>query len=101
MNVTIYPTRFILEKAFLGSKSLTHRFLIASYLINEGIILENVCENDDINATISFLKEVNKEKEVNKDENNDNKKESKNLQKNYTFTLKDNKNNNIQIESSS
>ena len=61
MNVTIYPTRFILEKAFLGSKSLTHRFLIASFLINEGIILENVANNDDINATISFLKEVGKE----------------------------------------
>ena len=54
MNVTIYPTRFIHEKAFLGSKSLTHRFLIASFLINEGIILENVANNDDINATISF-----------------------------------------------
>ena len=61
MNVTIYPTRFILEKAFLGSKSLTHRFLIASFLINEGIILENVANNDDINATISFLKAVGKE----------------------------------------
>ena len=42
MNVTIYPTRFILEKAFLGSKSLTHRFLIASFLINEGIMLREV-----------------------------------------------------------
>ena len=61
MNVTIYPTHFIFEKAFLGSKSLTHRFLIASWLINEGIILDNVPNNDDINATISFLKAIGKE----------------------------------------
>ena len=61
MNVTIYPTHFIYEKAFLGSKSLTHRFLIASWLVNEGIILDNVPNNDDINATISFLKAIDKE----------------------------------------
>ena len=53
MDVTIRNSRFIAENAFLGSKSLTHRFLIASWLINEAIILENICENDDINA---FLK---------------------------------------------
>ena len=61
MNVTIYPSHFIYENAFLGSKSLTHRFLIASWLVNEGIILENVPLNDDIDATISFLKAIGKE----------------------------------------
>lgn len=61
MNVKIYPSRFILEKHFDGSTSLTHRFLIASWLINEKIFLDNVPSNDDIKATINFLKEVNTE----------------------------------------
>lgn len=61
MNVTIYPSRFILDKHFEGSKSLTHRLLIASMLANEGFILENVPRNDDINATMNFFKALNRE----------------------------------------
>lgn len=61
MNVLIYPSRFILEDDFLGSKNLTHLYLIASFIANQGIILENVSKCDDINATLSFFKEIGKE----------------------------------------
>ena len=61
MNVTIYPSRFILNKEIDGSKALTHRFLLGSILSNEGIILDNIPNNDDIKATLNFLKAINKE----------------------------------------
>ena len=61
MKVTIYPSRFILDKHFEGSKSLTHRLLIGSWLANEGFILENVPNNDDINATLNFFKALGRE----------------------------------------
>ena len=48
MDAKIYSSRFILEKAFDGSTALTHRFLIASWLANEQIFLDNVPTNDDI-----------------------------------------------------
>ena len=56
MNVSIYPSHFILDKAFEGSKSLAHRFIIASFLANEALIIDNVPENDDIEATLNFFK---------------------------------------------
>ena len=40
MNVKIYKSRFILEHKFSGSKSLTHRYLIGAFLLNNGIILQ-------------------------------------------------------------
>lgn len=61
MDVKIYSSRFILEKSFDGSTALTHRFLIASWLANEQIFLDNVPTNDDINATIDFLNQINTE----------------------------------------
>lgn len=61
MNVSIYPSYFILDKAFEGSKSLAHRFIIASFLANEAILLDNVPENDDIDATLNFFKALGKE----------------------------------------
>ena len=61
MKVTIYPSRFILDKHFEGSKSLTHRLLIGSWLSNEGFILENIPNNDDINATLNFFKALGRE----------------------------------------
>lgn len=61
MNVSIYPSHFIFEKAFEGSKSLAHRFLIASFLANEAILIDNVPENDDIEATLNFFKALGKE----------------------------------------
>ena len=42
MNVKIYPSKFILEKDFDGSKSLAHRFLIASFLANDKSIINNI-----------------------------------------------------------
>ena len=58
MNVKIYPSRFISENKFYGSKSLTHRFLIACFLANNGSIIDNIAVNDDIQATLSFFKAV-------------------------------------------
>ena len=61
MKVKIYPSRFILNKEIDGSKALTHRFLLGCLLSNEGIILDNIPNNDDIKATLNFLKAINKE----------------------------------------
>lgn len=61
MNVTIYPSRFILNSKINGSKALTHRFLIASFLANEPFIIDNIPINDDINATLNFFKSIDKE----------------------------------------
>lgn len=61
MNVSIYPSYFILDKAFEGSKALAHRFLIASFLANEAFIIDNIPENDDIEATLNFFKALDKE----------------------------------------
>ena len=61
MNVKIYKSRFILEHKFSGSKSLTHRYLIGAFLLNNGIILDNIAINDDITATLNFFKALQKE----------------------------------------
>ncbi|MCI5745834.1 MAG: hypothetical protein MR270_06105 [Erysipelotrichaceae bacterium] len=61
MNVTIYPSRFILDKNFLGSKDLTQRYLIASWLSNEPIILDNIADNEDVESTLNFFKALKKE----------------------------------------
>lgn len=61
MNVTIYPSRFILEKSFAGSTALTHRYLIASWLMNEGILFENVPENEDVDALFNFFNAIGKD----------------------------------------
>ena len=61
MNVTIYPSRFILDKNFLGSKDLTQRYLIASWLANEPIILDNIADNEDVESTLNFFKALKKE----------------------------------------
>lgn len=58
MNVKIHPSRFISENKFLGSKSLTHRFLLACFLANNSSIIDNIAENDDIDATMSFFKAI-------------------------------------------
>lgn len=61
MNVKIYSSYFIFEKAFEGSKSLAHRFLIASWLAKQAIIIENVPDNEDMEATLNFFKAIEKE----------------------------------------
>ena len=55
MNVTIFPSRFILNKEIDGAKALIHRFLIGSLLANESMIIDNVSINEDIKATLNFL----------------------------------------------
>ncbi len=60
MNITFYPSRFILEKSFSGSTTLAQLFLIASWLINEGILLENVPDNQQMQATFHFFEALDK-----------------------------------------
>ena len=61
MKVSINNSRFIYSKKINGSKALAHRFLIGAFLANEPFIIENVPDNDDIKATLNFLKAINKE----------------------------------------
>jgi len=60
MDVTIRKTHYFGERNFSGSKSLTHRLLIASLYTNDIIYIDNIANNDDIMATISVLKTIGK-----------------------------------------
>ena len=65
MNITIKPSVASGEINAPPSKSCAHRLLICAALANGKSVIENIGINDDINATISCLKELGAKIEIN------------------------------------
>lgn len=59
MDIKVYNSHFIAEKYFLGSEKLSSYYLIASWLSNENIFLDNLSLNANTNAIINFLSDIN------------------------------------------
>lgn len=64
MNITIKPSVASGEIKVPPSKSCAHRLLICAALTKGKSVIENIGTNDDINATISCLKELGAKIEI-------------------------------------
>jgi len=71
-QIKILPSTIFGKVKIISSKSLSHRYLICAALSKKKVKIENIMIADDIDATISVLKNLDVKIEINNNNNNNN-----------------------------